>query len=215
MNCEQFLESLDALIDGELAGDEASIAEVHRRQCPSCGRAVAQRLGARQSLRRLASAVDVPAGLEERILQSVTPWWRRDMPRWPARSHAFGLLAIALVFAVVVAVLGRAALDARAANTLDRVAINVDESSAVVIRGTLLCRDCELTHRYGIESSCQRIGHHGALFTDGGVILNLVEQRSSARLIHDESLFGKQVVVHGRLLRGARALSVESFEIQG
>ena len=166
------------------------------------------------ALKQVASAVRVPPALEDRILRSVTPPWKRYAPGWTLRRQPFGVFAVAIVLALVVAVVGRT-LDARAANTLDRVAINVDENSEVVIRGTLLCRDCELTHRYGIESSCQRIRHHGAIFTDGGVIFNLVEQRSSARLIHDETLFGRQVLIHGRLLRGARVLSVDAFEIQG
>jgi hypothetical protein len=214
MTCEQFLESLDAFVDGELAADDIAAADAHRRQCASCGRAVAQRLEVRRSLRQWAGVIGVPPGLEDRVLRSVTPWWRRYEPRWSAGRPAFAVLAIVIALALSLGVVGRAALDARAANTLDRVAINVDENSTIVIRGTLLCRDCELTHRYGVESSCQRIGHHGAIFTEGGVILNLVEQRGSARLIHDESLFGKQVLIHGRLLRGARVLSVDSFEVQ-
>jgi hypothetical protein len=215
MNCEQFSELVDALIDGELAGDDATGADAHRRQCSSCARAVTIRLEMRQSLRQMASAVMPPAALQARVRRSVTPWWHRYVPRPLAARPVAALAVAAIVCILAVGIAGRTALDARAADTLDRVAVNVDDSSAVVIRGTLLCRDCELTHRYGIESNCQRVGHHGAIFTDGGVVLNLMEQRASARLIHDESLFGKEVVIHGRLLRGARTLSVDAFEIQG
>jgi hypothetical protein len=214
MNCEQFLESIDAFVDDELSPEDASTADGHRRTCASCGRAVAQRLVSRQSLKRLAETVELPAHLEARVMQSVRPWWQLAPQQLIVRPAVGVIAAVMVALALVVAVLGPPALSAKTANTLDRLAVDVDDTSAVVVRGTVLCRDCELSHRYGIESSCQRIGHHGAVFTSNGVILNLVEQRSSSRLIHDEALFGKQVVIRGRLLRGARALSVDSFDVE-
>jgi hypothetical protein len=213
-SCEEFLESLDAYMDGELSAEEIHAADAHRRQCPSCRQTVVQWLEARQVLKQLANTVEVSPQLEHRVLRSVAPWWHPFVIHWVTARRAVALLSVAVVI-LAVAVVGRTALHARAANTLDRLAISVDESSAVVVEGTVLCRDCELTRRYGIESSCRRIGHHGAIFTDDGVILNVVEQNGSTRLVHDESLFGKRVVVHGHLLRGARAVSVDSFEIEG
>lgn len=97
---------------------------------------------------------------------------------------------------------------------LDQLALRLDGSSEVVLRGVLLCRDCELEHRYGITAPCKQIGHHGAIATADGRIWNLVEQTASAELIHDESLLGRQIVVHGRVFRGARALVIESYQFQ-
>ncbi len=213
INCEQFQEWIDPYVDGALSTEDTRAADAHRRSCASCSRAVAQRLDVRQSLRRLADAVAVPSELEPRVVRAVTPLWRR-VPAPRVAAGVVAAVAFAFVVVVVVAMGGGRAVNAKAANTLDRLAVGVDDSSAVVITGTLLCRDCELSHRYGIASSCQRIGHHGAIFTADGVILNLVEQRLSSRLIHDESLFGKRILVRGRLLRGARALSVDSFEVE-
>ncbi len=95
---------------------------------------------------------------------------------------------------------------------MDQMALRLDGSSAVVLTGTVLCRDCELEHRYGIEAPCKTIGHHGAIATDDGRIWNLVEQKVAADLIHDESLLGRRVVVHGRIFRGARALVIDTYQ---
>lgn len=97
---------------------------------------------------------------------------------------------------------------------MDRVALQLDDSSDIVLEGTVLCRDCELEHRYGIQASCRLIGHHGAIATPDGRIWNIVEQRSSSELIHDTSLLGKKVLVRGHVLRGARALVVESYTFE-
>ena len=120
--------------------------------------------------------------------------------------------------AVLVALLGTSALGERvetgAANAMDRLALRLDGSSEVVLHGVLLCRDCELEHRYGIEAPCKKIGHHGAIATADGRIWNLVEQTAAAELIHNESLLGRQIVVRGRVFRGARALVIDSYQFQ-
>jgi hypothetical protein len=67
--------------------------------------------------------------------------------------------------------------------------------------------------RYGVNASCKIIGHHGAIATADGRIWNIVEQGTSATLIHDESLLGKKIVVRGRLFRNSRALVVDSYEL--
>jgi hypothetical protein len=101
-----------------------------------------------------------------------------------------------------------------AANAMDRLALRLDGSSEVELHGVLLCRDCELEHRYGIEAPCKKIGHHGAIATADGRIWNLVEQKAAADLIHDETLLGRQIVVRGRVFRGARALVIDSYQFQ-
>jgi hypothetical protein len=70
-----------------------------------------------------------------------------------------------------------------------------------------------LERRYGVKASCKTIGHHGAIATADGRIWNLVEQGTSAELIHEESLLGKDVVVKGRLFRNSRAVVVESYDL--
>jgi hypothetical protein len=116
--------------------------------------------------------------------------------------------------AVLLLAATRPPVGANAANVVDRLALRLDDSSFVVLEGTLLCRDCELEHRYGIEASCRVIGHHGAIATADGRIWNLVEQQSSAELIHNASLLGKKVLVRGRLFRGPRALVIDSYQLE-
>jgi hypothetical protein len=216
MNCKQFRESLDCYVDGELSAAGADAADVHRRECPACDHAVTSLLGMRTSLKQVVASATVPAELRERVRNGLTPRWLRPFASASSgpRRSVIAVAAVALL-AVVLATVTRPPVDATAANAMDRLALRLDDSSAVVVEGTVLCRDCELERRYGIKSSCRQIGHHGAIFTADGRILNLVEQRSSAALIHDETLFGKKVIVHGRLFRGARALVVETFQLEG
>jgi hypothetical protein len=70
-----------------------------------------------------------------------------------------------------------------------------------------------LEHRYGVKASCKIIGHQGAIATADGRLWNIVEQGTSAELIHDESLLGKDIVVRGRVFRNSRTLVVESYEL--
>jgi hypothetical protein len=97
---------------------------------------------------------------------------------------------------------------------MDQLAFRLDGSSEVMLRGVLLCRDCELEHRYGIEPPCKKIGHHGSIATADGRIWNLVEQQAASELVHNERLLGRQIVVRGRVFRGARALGIEGYPFQ-
>jgi len=65
----------------------------------------------------------------------------------------------------------------------------------------------------GVKASCRIIGHQGAIATADGRIWNIVEQQTSTKLIHDESLLGKSVVVRGRLFRNSRALVIDSYQL--
>ena len=71
-----------------------------------------------------------------------------------------------------------------------------------------------MERRYGIEAPCRRIGHHGAIATADGHIWNLVDQKTASELIHNESLLGRQIVVQGRLFRGARTLVIDSYRFE-
>ena len=160
------------------------------------------------------TVVIVPPHLDERVRTAMSPRWLGFLGRAEATGRR-SAIAAALVLVLVAITLGaatRPSMHRGAANTMDRLALRLDDSSPVVLEGTVLCRDCELERRYGIKSSCKQIGHHGAIFTADGRILNIVEQRSSASLIHDETMFGKRVVVRGRLFRGARALVIDSYQ---
>jgi hypothetical protein len=216
MTCKQFRESLDCYVDGELSVTATAAADSHRRECQACDRAVTSLLAMRSSLKQATASVRLPAGLERRVRTVLMPHWLRPFAAasFAPRRSVMAIAAVALL-AVVLATITRPPVDATAANAMDRLALRLDDSSPVVVEGTVLCRDCELEHRYGIKSSCRQIGHHGAIFTADGRILNLVEQRASSRLIHDETLFGKKVIVHGRIFRGARALVVDSFQLEG
>ena len=166
------------------------------------------------AVRRTVSVATPPADLEARIRTAVaTPWMRPfDTIRSFAPRRSVLTLAAVAVFILAVTVSTRAPIDISAANAMDRLALRLDDTSPVVLEGKILCRDCELEHRYGVKASCKTIGHHGAIATADGHIWNIVEQRSSEALIHDERLLGKSVVLRGRLFRNSRVLVIESYQ---
>jgi Putative zinc-finger len=215
MNCKQFRESLDCYLDGELSAAATAAADAHRKECPQCDRAVARLKELKIAVRRTVSVATPPVDLEARIRTAVaTPWMRPfdSIRSYGPRRSVLALAAVA-VFILAVTVSTRAPIDVSAANAMDRLALRLDDTSPVVLEGEILCRDCELEHRYSVKASCRTIGHHGAIATADGRIWNIVEQGTSENLIHDESLLGKKVVVRGRLFRNARALVIESYEL--
>ncbi|MGE3842934.1 MAG: anti-sigma factor [Vicinamibacterales bacterium] len=203
MTCTQFRDVLDAYIDHELAPDAMASATAHRSLCSSCDRLVLRALDTKAAVRRTATAHAIPSDLEARLRLAIAPRWRP----W----HLTAAAAV-LIVALWAGLAAHGRIESGAANAMDQMALRLDGSSPVVLTGTLLCRDCELEHRYGIQAPCKTIGHHGALATDDGRIWNLVEQKVAADLIHDASLLGRRVVVHGRIFRGARALVIDTYE---
>ena len=207
MTCSQFRESLDCYLDRELSPEAMEAAERHRAECPACDRLGARASALRSALKRTVLANEPSPDLETRIRTAING--RQPMFRW-------GLAAAAavLVLTLIGADAYRMRVEHGTANTMDRIALNLDDSSEVVLHGTLLCRDCELERRYGIEAPCRRIGHHGAIATADGHIWNLVDQKTAAELIHNDSLLGRQIVVRGHLFRGARTLVIESYRFE-
>jgi hypothetical protein len=202
-------------LDGELSAEPTAAADAHRKECPQCERAVMRLEELKTTVRRTVSIATPRSDLDARIRAAVGSRWTRPldaMRSFAPRRRVLGLAAVA-VFILAVTVSTRAPIDIGAANAMDRLALRLDETSPVVLQGKILCRDCELEHRYGVKASCKIIGHHGAIATADGRIWNIVEQGTSADLIHDESLLGKNVVVRGRLFRNSRALVIESCEL--
>jgi len=215
MNCKQFRESLDCYLDGELSAEASAAADAHRKDCPQCDRAVMRLQELKTAVGRTVSVAIPPADLDARIRTAVGSPWTRSLDAMRSlvpKRRALGLAAVA-VFILAVTVSTRAPIDIGAANAMDRLALRLDDTSPVVLEGKILCRDCELQQRYGVKASCTTIGHHGAIATADGRIWNIVEQRTSSKLIHDESLLGKNIMVRGRLFRNSRALVIESYEL--
>jgi hypothetical protein len=215
MNCRQFREALDCYLDGELSAESSAAADAHREGCPQCERLVMHLQELRAAVRRTVSVAIPPPDLDARIQAAIGNPWTRSwdaMRSFAPRRRTLGLAA-AVAFILAATVSTRAPIDIGAANAMDRLALRLDETSPVVMEGRIVCRDCELQDRYGVKASCKVIGHHGAIATADGRIWNIVEQGTSAKLIHDESLLGKSIVVRGRLFRNSRALVVESYEL--
>jgi hypothetical protein len=215
MTCKQFRESLDCYLDGELSAAASAAADAHRKECPQCERAVVHLKELKTAVRRTVTITTPPSELDARIRAAVASPWVRSLDGIRAFAPGRRALALAAVAVLVLAVTvsTRAPIGLGAANAMDRLALRLDETSPVVLEGRILCRDCELEHRYGVKASCRTIGHHGAIATADGRIWNIVEQGASANLIHDERLLGRHIVVRGRLFRNSRALIIESYEL--
>ena len=188
MHCTQFRDILDAYIDHELAADAMAAATLHRGVACLGERLVLTALETKSAVRRVAAASAVPPGLEARVRSVAIPRWRS---RYATAAAAVLFVGLSAGFA------GHSTVGRGAANAMDQMALRLDDSSTVVLTGTVLCRDCELEHRYGIVAPCKTIGHHGAIATDDGRIWNLVEQKAASELIHDNTLLGRRVVHTG------------------
>ena len=217
MDCKQFREALDCYIDGELSADAAGAADAHRRECAPCERAVRRLLRLRHDVQRVVRFTVPPPLLERRVQAALRPQW---LGRWePRRAIGSPPTLAAVLVTLVLAALSIAAATNRsfghaAAVGLDRLAIRLDDASTADAEGLVLCRDCELEHRYQVKASCNVIGHHGAIATTDGRIWNIVEERASADLIHDNALLGRTVQVRARFFRRAGAIEIESYRVQ-
>jgi hypothetical protein len=132
------------------------------------------------------------------------------------RSIGFRFVqAAAIVLAIGAAWLFVNALNIREAviGTMDKAIVQLSDPETVVLNATVLCRDCELKHRYGERTMCDRIGHHGAIVSIDGRIWNIVEQPGSHDLIYDNSLLGRKVRVRAKLFRDAGTIAVETYQI--
>jgi hypothetical protein len=207
MTCSQFRESLDCYLDRELSLEAMEAAERHRAECPACDRLGERASSLQFALKRTVLANEPSPDLERRIGAAIDG--RRPVLRWGVAAAA-----AVLVMSVIGTDTYRTHVEHGTANAMDRIALNLDDSSEVVLHGTLLCRDCELERRYGIEAPCRKIGHHGAIATADGHIWNLVDQKTAAELIHNETLLGRQIVIRGRVFRGARTLVIESYRFE-
>jgi hypothetical protein len=215
MDCKQFRASLNSYVDGELSSAASTSAHAHRQTCLACDRAARRLLEMKAAVKRAVSETVLPVALEDRVRAAITPRWTKLWQALPRTGWGRSALAgAAVILTLFLSGTTRTPVEINAANAMDRLALRLDDTSPIVLEGTLLCRDCELEHRYGVKASCRVIGHHGAIATADGRIWNLVEQRASADLIHDSTLLGKRLVVRGRLFRGARTLVIESYQFQ-
>lgn len=216
MDCKQFRETLDCYVDRELSPDAAAAADAHWHECAACERAMKRLLRLRGEIRRTVSAVSPPPLLERRVRRAIKPaWMGLNWPSTPARMRLSLAAVLVLAAAVWIAAANRTWIEHAAVATMDRGVMRLAGSGSSTLEGVVLCRDCELQRRYGVKAMCQRIGHHGAIATADGRIWNIVEQRLSADLIHDNALLGKKVRIRARVLWPAGSLAIETFEIEG
>lgn len=204
MDCRRLREVLDLYVDQELAPEAMSAAETHLAECDSCQRAAEQLLRLRRELKAVVGRYQPPPRLERSI---------RHPGLFAVRFRVAASVAIFMLLALAGVAYSPGSRDLLATQ-LERVAFRLDMPRAVVLEGTLLCRDCELHARYGAHPMCSVKGHHGALQTADGKIWNLMETRSSQELIHNHDLVGKKMRVWARTYRRAGTLEVEGYELR-
>jgi Putative zinc-finger len=204
MDCKRLREVLDAYVDCELSPDAAAQAEAHIAECNGCRRAVEALIKLREGVRAAAGKPEAPAGLLERVQNSLSPRWRRA---GAVQAIAAMLLLAGTLTLLVPSVRGVAA------TTLDYLALKLDDSRQVVLEGKLLCRDCQLEKEYGYHAMCPLTGHHGAIVTSDGRIWNILEGERSRELIHNSSLLGRRVKVVGRMYRKAGSFAVSDYQL--
>ncbi len=203
MDCKEFREAMDLYLDGELAEEAVTAADLHLGECMRCRRAYERLRELRARLREAVRADSMPATLEARIRAQLFPAWRTA---WAA---ALALLLLAgLIWAGL-----NPATRGYAAGAMESVAFRLDPPRVVELEGQLICRDCELKTLYGAGTMCLLKGHRAALKTADGKIWNLMEGEHTEALLHDESFRGRSVHIRGKLYRRAGCVEVQSYRV--
>ena len=219
MDCKQLRENLDCYVDGELSEPAAAAAESHLAECPACARVASQLNSLRRQVRRAVTAHETPAGLDARVRRAIGTPILGSWAGWVGEHRTMAAAAATLVLALMGWTINANAMrvEGAVAGLLDHavIALAPASSAPVDLEGTIVCRDCELSHQSGENVMCDRVGHRGAIATDDGRIWNIVEQPGSTDLVRDSALLGKTVRVRARLFRRAGALAVDSYRIVG
>ncbi len=205
MDCKNLREILDLYVDGELSPEANVQAETHLAECSACRKAANHLQGLRQAVKAAVSQYEPAPELIHSVRKSTLSLWQRR-PAW----------TLAVAAAAVMIVLWAASTPqfrGIAATTLEAAAFHLEDSRAVVMEGTLLCRDCQLKEKYGYRAMCPLKGHHGTLQTKDGKIWNILDGDASEDLIHNSALLGRTVRIHGRCFRRASSIEVNSYEV--
>ena len=218
MDCKQLRENVDSYLDGELPAAAAEAAAAHLADCPACARMAFQLSSLRRQVRRAVIAHQPPPDLDARVRQALGTPLIGSWLGW-VNLHRGWATAAMLVVALTAWTLNANAMrvEGAVAGMLDHAVLTLapGSSAPIDIDGTLVCRDCELSHTYGESIMCERNGHRGAIATEDGRIWNIVEQPRSSALVHDAALLGKLVRVRARLFRRAGSLAIDSYTILG
>lgn len=214
MDCKQFREVLDCYVDGELSADAMASAGAHLRECRACALANERLNTLRRQVRDAVAAHVPPPDLQHRVRRSLRPALLRGiMGPQPLGVRFVQAAVIFLGIALWLGVVNASSIQDTVIGVVDQAIVHLANPKTVVLQATVMCRDCELKHRHGERTMCERIGHHGAIVTSDGRIWNVVEQPASHDLIYDNSLLGRKVRVRARLFRDAGSIAVESYHI--
>jgi anti-sigma factor RsiW len=216
MDCKQCREMLDCHLDGELSAEASAAMDAHLAECAACARTLDRLQSLRLNVRRTVMAQQPPPGLESRIRWAIKPTTARLLERRTAGGVPLWLAAAAAILLTVAGVTASAShLRSALVATLDQAVVGLSTPETVVLEGTVLCRDCDLKKQHGVRTLCERIGHRGSLVTADGRLWNIVEQDSSAVLVHDPALLGRKVRVRATIFRTSGSITIEAFEILG
>lgn len=118
MDCKGFREVLDLYVDGELAAEATSAAQLHEQECASCRKTAAARLRLRRQMKSVVAQHQPPPELLNAVRRISQPRWklflgisavqsppatgpRKSFSVWrktiPVPLPAFALLLIAVV----------------------------------------------------------------------------------------------------------------------
>ena len=210
MDCQQFRDALDCYVDRELSAAASAAADAHRRECPSCNRAAARLLDVKAGVKRTVGATRVPRA------PGRTGAGGRDAPRGRsacasrrrrgARSRGRRGRRVCCWPSPCRRLPGAARGD-RGERHGSPGAASSTTAAPWCSRARFSAATANWSTATGSRRRCDVIGHHGAIATADGRIWNIVEQGSSAGLIHDESLLGRHVLVRGRLSAAPAPLS--------
>jgi hypothetical protein len=202
MDCKELREVLDLYVDNELSAEATASAGLHLNECGPCRMARDELLRLRQAVKEAVGKHQPPSSL----LQSVR---RVSCPR----GRPVLVASVVVLLLVSLGTLARvSAVRAYVAGGMELIAFHLDRPHMLVVEGTVVCRERELSDLYGSPKRDVE-GYHGALMTASGKLWNFMETEKAYALIHDESLVGKRVQIRAKVYRRAGCLEVESYKV--
>src|SRR5437763_7468602 len=77
MDCKGFRQTLDLYVDGELAPEATTAAQLHEQECVACRRVVATLLGIRRQMKSTVAQHQPPPELISAVRRISQPRWKR------------------------------------------------------------------------------------------------------------------------------------------
>jgi hypothetical protein len=187
-------ERVQAYIDNELSPADHTAVEQHVEECQACQKNVVYFKLLKRRLKDHTAAVEMPVAVRERIERQFSRRRRFRPRRYLLPSAALALAAI-LVLALLPLQWG------------------ADHFSEIRLVGKTTCYDCNVADRAGLEmGQLCKDGHRLGIICPDGTMWRIAADEKGVTYLRDLNMMGKQVEIHGQILKSEHLLRVDSLQ---